>query len=118
MTKQQDGLAVRAAYPRLPESGRYWLKRARVALADLRDGDLAGRLAGDGGADGTALVDIRIEEGRIRAVLPAGVAPCCSPGVWLDGRVVRPAGEGGLVAGACADLRIDWPGATQGQDSD
>ncbi|HEY0837243.1 MAG TPA: hypothetical protein VGE72_25245 [Azospirillum sp.] len=82
---------------------KYWLKHARVPM-DVVGG--ADGLAAD--ADGTALADLRIEDGRIRAVLPAGAAPCCARGVDLAGGGVRPlTAQGRLAPGAPADLVVD-----------
>jgi hypothetical protein len=81
---------------------KYWLKRARVPLHTV---DGADGLVAD--ADGTALADVRIECGRIRAVLAAGGAPCCCRGVDLDGGAVRPLAAGRLAPGAPADLVVD-----------
>ncbi|HYH17633.1 MAG TPA: hypothetical protein VD995_03345 [Azospirillum sp.] len=80
---------------------KYWLKRARVPLHAV-DAD---GLAAD--ADGTALADVRIEDGRIRAVLPAGEAPCCARGVDLAGGAVRPLAANRLAPGEPADLVVD-----------
>ncbi|MBP2301037.1 hypothetical protein [Azospirillum picis] len=71
---------------RIPANGRFWLKNAEVC----------------GG-----FCDIRIEDGRIRALLPAGDAPCCAPGLDLEGGAVRPLASGGTVeAGEPADLWV------------
>ncbi|WP_175429757.1 hypothetical protein [Azospirillum argentinense] len=86
---------------RLLASGKFWLKRARIASPDLGEG------APPPGADGALLADVRIEGDRIRAVLPAGEAPCCAPGLCLDGAPVRP--RGGCTAvgpGQPADLTV------------
>ena len=91
---------------RLLATEKYWLKRARVCLANVPDAvpELAARVA----ADGSVLADLRIEDGRIRAVLPAGGAPCCCRGVDLEGACVVPLDEdGSLESGAPADLLID-----------
>ena len=91
---------------RLLATEKYWLKRARVCLAMVPDAapELTARVA----ADGSVLADLRIEDGLIRAVLPAGGAPCCCRGVDLDGACVMPLEAGGsLRAGAPADLLID-----------
>ncbi|AWK88736.1 hypothetical protein [Azospirillum thermophilum] len=65
---------------RLPLSGKFWLKRALVDAA-LLTGDTP-----PPDPDGRLLADIRVEAGRIRAVLPAGEAPCCSPDSISAGR--------------------------------
>ena len=86
---------------RLLASGKFWLKRARIDAPDLGEG------APPAGADGALLADVRIEGDRIRAVLPAGEAPCCAPGLCLDGAPVRP--RGGCTAvcpGQPADLTV------------
>lgn len=91
---------------RLLATEKYWLKRARVCLATVPDA--APELGVRAAADGSVLADLRIEEGVIRAVLPAGSAPCCCRGVDLDGACVSPLEAGGaLSAGASADLLID-----------
>ncbi|HYD70139.1 hypothetical protein [Azospirillum sp.] len=81
---------------------KYWLKRARVPVQAV---DGAAGLTAD--PDGTALADVRIEEGRIRAVLPAGEAPCCARGVDLAGGAVRPLAANRLAPGEPADLIVD-----------
>ncbi|WP_042689804.1 hypothetical protein [Azospirillum sp. B506] len=71
---------------RIPANGKFWLKNARVA-------------------DG--LCDIRIESGRIRALVPAGESPCCAPGLDLDGGGVRRMdADAPVMAGAPADLWV------------
>lgn len=91
---------------RLLATEKYWLKRARVCLAAVSDAgaELSVRCAGDG----SVLADLRIEDGLIRAVLPAGSAPCCCRGVDLEGACVMPLVAGGaLCVGGSADLLID-----------
>lgn len=91
--------------PRIPETGRYWLKRVRIDAA-LLDASVAGLEAGPEGG-GTVLADLRIEDGRIRAVLPAGEAPCCAPGPEIRGARVRPLDPMGRIGpGQLADLII------------
>ena len=91
---------------RLLTTEKYWLKRARVCLAMI-SGTLP-ELAATAADECSVLADLRIEEGRIRAILPAGSAPCCSRGVDLDGACVVPLKAGGaLCAGGPADLVID-----------
>ncbi|CAO3435181.1 hypothetical protein [Azospirillum endophyticum] len=71
---------------RIPANGKFWLKNARV-----HDG----------------LYDIRIEDGRVRALVPAGESPCCAPGLDLDGGDVRRMdGDGPVMAGDAADLWV------------
>ncbi|PWC34334.1 hypothetical protein [Azospirillum sp. TSO35-2] len=71
---------------RIPANGKFWLKNARVP---------------------DALCDIRIEDGRIRALVPAGDSPCCAPGLDLDGGAVRRLdGDGPVEAGGTADLWV------------
>lgn len=73
---------------RIPANGKFWLKNARVP-------------------DG--LRDIRIEDGRVRALVPAGESPCCAPGLDLDGGMVRRIGDGdggAVAAGDPADLWV------------
>jgi len=74
--------------PRLPDNGRYWLKKGRVPLCLLADP--APDLVARADRDGLVHADIRVEEGRVRAVVPAGTAPCCGPGLHLDGGMVWP----------------------------
>lgn len=89
---------------RLPANGKFWLKRACVAAIHL-GGDTP-----PVGPDGCLLADIRIEDGRIRALLPAGESPCCAPGLGLDGGAVEPLSAGGRVApGEPADLALSMP---------
>lgn len=72
---------------RIPANGKFWLRNAAP--------------------DGQPPADIRIEGGRIRAVIPAGEAPCCAPGLDLDGGAVRPLAPAGRVAaGEPADLSV------------
>lgn len=92
----------------LPANGKYWLKRARLELSRTDGCDPA--LCAAAACDGTLLADVRIEDGRIRAVLPAGGAPCCCPGIDLGGGTVRPLpGTARVAPGAPADLLVDWP---------
>jgi len=94
---------------RLLSFEKYWLKRARVCLAMVPDA--ATVLAPGAAADGSVLIDVRIEEGRIRAVLPAGSAPCCCRGIDLEGAWVVPLETGNtLDPGTPADLLIDRGG--------
>lgn len=96
---------------RLPANGKYWLKRARIRFAPP-PGEAPAFAAG-AAADGTVLADVRIEDGRIRAVVPAGTAPCCSPGIDLDGGCARTLdGEGALATDGAADLELSPPGGT------
>lgn len=71
---------------RIPANGKFWLKNARVS---------------------EGLRDIRIEDGRVRALVPAGESPCCAPGLDLDGGTVCRIDDGGAVsAGDPADLWV------------
>ena len=89
---------------RLMASGKFWLKRVLIEPSHLGDGTPRP------GADGALLVDPRIEGDRIRAVLPAGEAPCCAPGLCLDGGPVRPRGAcRGVAPGQPADLTVFLP---------
>ncbi|WP_051340686.1 hypothetical protein [Azospirillum halopraeferens] len=86
---------------------KYWLKRARIRV-DRVTGAEPGLVTA---ADGTAVVDVRIEGGCIRAVVPAGGAPCCCRGIDLDGGAVHPLEDGGCIApGRPADLRVEQAG--------
>ncbi|MBP2315860.1 hypothetical protein [Azospirillum soli] len=85
---------------RLTANGKFWLKRAHI--------DPRHRMAEMG--EGEPLFDIRIEDGLIRAVLPAGGAPCCAPGLDLDGGAVAPLhGQGRIGPGQPADLTLTTP---------
>lgn len=97
---------------RLPANGKYWLKRARIRFdPPAADWPAFTQSAGD---DGTVLADLRIEDGRIRAILPAGSAPCCSPGIDVDGGRAAGVGTGGpLTAGDPADLELSCSGGTR-----
>lgn len=71
---------------RIPANGKFWLKNARV-----RD----------------ELRDIRIENGRVRALVAAGESPCCAPGLDLEGGEVRRMdGDEPVAAGDPADLWV------------
>lgn len=92
-------------FKRLSATGKFWLKRARIDPSHLAPG-----------VEGGPLFDIRVEEGVIRAVLPAGEAPCCAPGLDLDGGAVAPLLENGCIGpGRAADLTLTTP---QGQRMD
>lgn len=89
---------------RLTSTEKYWLKRARVPVDRLAGAD-PGLAAG---IDGTALADLRVEEGMLRAVLPAGAAPCCARGLDLERALVLPLDEGGVIGpDRPADLLIE-----------
>jgi len=93
---------------RLLANGKFWLKRARIDAAHLT-GDTPAA-----GPDGVLLADLRIECGRIRAILPAGEAPCCAPGLALDGGAVRPrTAHGRIGPGEPADLSL-FPAESEG----
>lgn len=82
---------------------KYWLKRARVRLDRVEPAGCGLSAA----PCGTALADIRIEDGVIRAVVPAGHAPCCCRGVDLEGGSVRPLhATSRLAPQAPADLHV------------
>lgn len=86
---------------RLLSNGKFWLKRARVDAAHLAPDTPAF------GSDRVVLADLRIECGRIRAVLPAGESPCCAPGLCLDGGRVQPlSGAGRIGPGEPAELSL------------
>ncbi len=77
---------------RIPANGKFWLKNVALDAAP---------------PTGIRIADIRIEDGRIRAVLPAGDSPCCAPGLDLDGRILRPLTPAGRIeAGQPADLLV------------
>jgi len=77
---------------RIPANGKFWLKNATLDGAP---------------PPGIRMADIRIEDGRIRAIIPAGESPCCAPGLDLDGGAVRPlAPDGRVAAGQPADLSV------------
>lgn len=83
--------------------GKYWLKRARLPSVRLPP-----PLPVPPDGEGFCLCDVRIECGAVRAVLPAGEAPCCCRGVDLDGARVCPLDPDALMApGQPADLAID-----------
>lgn len=82
----------------LPASGRFWLKWVR----------LAGR-SSCGVADIGEPVDLRVEGGVIRAILPAGEAPCCAPGLNLYGGHLAPITGGDCFGiGAPASFLVTW----------
>ena len=79
--------ATTCCLARIPPNGKFWLKNALL--------------------DGVGSVDIRIEDGRIRAIIPAGEAPCCAPGLDLNGGAVCPLDDAARVdTGQPADLRV------------
>jgi cytosine deaminase len=67
---------------------KFWLKKALVPLCLLENASPEVRAGAD--SDGLAFVDLRIEHGRISAVVPGGTAPCCSPGINLERGQVWP----------------------------
>lgn len=84
--------ATACCLARIPANGKFWLKNAAL------DGTPPANIQ---------MADIRIEDGRIRAIIPAGESPCCAPGLDLDGGTVRPLGpEGRIAAGQPADLSV------------
>lgn len=70
---------------RIPETGAYWLREARIPECLLSGAPPA---AADG--DGSLLVDLLIEGGKIAAIAPAGSAPVGGMSVDLAGRHVWP----------------------------
>lgn len=70
---------------RIPETGDYWLRAARIPECLLSGAPPA---AAD--SDGSLLVDLFIEGGNIAAVEPAGSAPAEGASVELGGRHVWP----------------------------
>jgi cytosine deaminase len=70
------------------QGAKFWLKKALAPLCLLADPSPEVRAGAD--KDGLAFVDLRIEHGRISAVVPGGTAPCCGPGVNLERGQVWP----------------------------
>ena len=69
----------------IPASTSYRLTNARSPLCLIDGADLAAD------RDGLTLVDLRVEDGRIASILPAGTeAPEAGPGLDLDGGIVLP----------------------------
>ncbi|MGE0255448.1 MAG: cytosine deaminase [Alphaproteobacteria bacterium] len=75
-----------AGFLAVPSAGAYWLTDARVP-AVLVDGAPAGSTAD---REGLLHLDLRIEAGRVAALLPAGTAPAGAPHADLDGGQVWP----------------------------
>lgn len=67
---------------------KFWLKKATVPLSLVEDPPP--EVAIRAGGDGLATVDLRIEHGKVAAVVPGGTAPCCGPGVTLENGLVWP----------------------------
>lgn len=89
--------ATACCLARIPANGKFWLKNATLDGAPPDDLQMAG----------IRMADIRIEDGRIRAIIPAGESPCCAPGLDLDGGAVRPLDpDGRVAAGQPADLSV------------
>ncbi len=78
-------MAMRTIPDILTGLDRYWLKDARVHGSLLADAPPA-----PPDKDGLVRVDIRVEDGRVRAVAPVGTAPKCGPGVAMEGGQVWP----------------------------
>ncbi|MBP2294468.1 hypothetical protein [Azospirillum rugosum] len=99
------GTSTTCLLGRLLANGKFWLKRARIDAAHLAADSPAETPSA--GPDGFLLADLRIEQGRIRAILPAGESPCCAPGLCLDGGSVRPLeADGRIGPGLPADLML------------
>ncbi len=101
------GTSTTCLLGRLLSNGKFWLKRARIDAAHLAADSPP--LGPPVGPDGALLADLRIEQGIIRAILPAGESPCCAPGLCLDGGSVvplnAPLNAGGRIGpGLPADL--------------
>jgi cytosine deaminase len=77
-----------ATFAGASHGAKFWLKKALVPLCLLEDPPPEITAGAD--ADGLAFVDLRIEHGRISAVVPGGTAPCCGPGVNLERGQVWP----------------------------
>ena len=77
-----------ATFAGASHGSKFWLKKALVPLCLLEEPSPEVRAESD--KDGLAFVDLRIEHGRISAVLPGGTAPCCGPGVNLERGQVWP----------------------------
>lgn len=69
----------------IPENGWYVLAGARVPVS------LAPSLAGSGDADGLAVADIAVADGRITGIAPRGERPAPPRSIDLSGRIVLPA---------------------------
>lgn len=71
----------------IPESGPYWLKRARVPTCFMAT--MVAEAVADG--DGTVLLDLLIEEGAIGRIVASGtIAASQPPSVDMAGRLVWP----------------------------
>ena len=77
-----------ATFAGASQGAKFWLKKALAPLCLLEDPSPEVRAGAD--KDGLAFVDLRIEHGRISAVVPGGTAPCCGPGVNLERGQVWP----------------------------
>ena len=75
-----------AGFLAVPAAGAYWLANARIP-AILVDGAPAGSLPD---REGLLRLDLRIEAGRVAALLPAGTSPAGAPRADLDGGQVWP----------------------------
>src|SRR6478735_1438925 len=76
---------VTTGFAAIPASTSYRLTNARSPLCLIEGADLAAD------RDGLALVDLRVEDGRIASILPAGTeAPEGGPRLDLDGGIVLP----------------------------
>ena len=93
-----------SALLRIPDNGRYWLKRVRLDASQLTGVTFAPS------GEGAVMADLRVEDGHIRAILPAGEAPCCAPGPEVCGGRLEPLDPDGRIGpGLPADLRLLLP---------
>ncbi len=73
--------------PPRPAGAAYWLRRARLPLTFLARPE---KLAAGADGEGSALVDIKIEDGRIAAIAPTGTQAVDAAEFDLDGGMIWP----------------------------
>src|SRR5260221_4648 len=73
--------------PPRPLGAAYWLRRSRLPLTFLARRE---RLAAGADSEGSALVDLKIADGRIAAIVPAGAQAGATPEFDLDGGMIWP----------------------------
>src|SRR5260221_10624953 len=73
--------------PPRPLGAASWLRRARLPLTFLARPE---RLAAGADSEGSALVDLKIADGRIAAIVPAGAQAGATPEFDLDGGMIWP----------------------------